>query len=419
MNRLPILALLTPAVMLASHGNGVAGRRSSFAADSCIRYDARLKIDKRTSVYVEPTVVEASHGDVLLAGLPNFLWTRVDREDSISLKQDSLFGVVLRRAGDVHVVNPPVSMGRAIAPRAIAREVGGWSVVFAEAATFGRIQDDPQVERLWSAELNGLSWRHLEPIPLPREGNVLPRRATRLLRAADTLTFAVPVRYRNGTEDAVVYQRINGQWRYEVVALSQVAYMALAHTRAHGFVLGIVKPDLALPEDENSLFLYSHPGAWREFSKVVSGKRTPVHAPVLVAHADTIAVGWLTPVGNSKAQRWQAMATTIVEGHLLAPVVVDSNSASIAEATLGSAGIRWISDHISPGGRHSILITPYSHGALGVSRSLDSPFEGPFSVSRLSTSTTLVSGPERIQENGVETVVTRLLSLGPGCNTGR
>jgi len=233
--------------------------------------------------------------------------------------------------------------------------------------------------------------------------------------AGDTLAFALPLRQRNGTEDAVVYQRIDGKWGYEVVPLRQIAYISLVHTRAHGFVLGIVKPDIALPEDENSLFLYVHQGAWREFSKVISGKRTPVHAPVLVARGDMLDVAWLTPVGNNRAQRWQAMATTIADGGPLIQVVVDSNTASIAEATTGSAGVHWISDHINPGGQHRIIVTAFDHGATKAARSLNNPFEGPFSVTRLSPSMTLVSGPERMQENGVETVVTRLLGLGPGC----
>lgn len=209
-----MLVLLSVSLLSACAVPGTGAARQvprRMAAEPC---GLRELSRDRLTVLGRPLYVEADafvangRGDVLLAGTPNYLWKVSPQGEINGLTADSIFGVVIARDGMARVVPAPVEPRRIRGIRAAARPDGGWDVVFADVPVDS--SSSAGAERLWYAAFDGSRWSSLEPLPMPSGVALSPMFTSSLVRAGDTLAWALTPAMRQGRRDISLFRRAGG-----------------------------------------------------------------------------------------------------------------------------------------------------------------------------------------------------------------
>jgi len=411
-------ALVTTACQEAVQARSFPGTSTGAEPHSptaCVVREAgreRLLLEDGRPVYVEPTVVQAnSRGDILLAGTPNYVWTRSRAGTGEYQSEDySIFGVVLPLKGSPRTVESPVDPRLVGGVRAVAHEDGTWGVVFAEIRPWTRYPPPDTATRLWYGVYDGRAWRSLEQLPLPAGGRLRSDFVSALVKKADTLAWAMVMDGPEGRSDVVVFERARGRWSYDIVPAHNAVYVALAHSNASGLSLAVVQPDQALPDDTNSLFLWGRDPTWRVLRKVVPGGREPVHHPILTRTSTGDVLSWWVVTQDLGGSRYEARA--MIGGrrtHDPRVVTIDDNIAEALVSITPPGGMHlWVTDHILSADRREIrFIRNSASGAVVLGR-IQNPFTGGFGATTLAHPDLLIAGP-LLNQSSIGPVVTTLL----------
>lgn len=354
-----------------------------------------LRLDAHRSVYVEPEVLAASNGEVLLVGTPSY--TSTIGSDGIKRGEPGRgLGVILPDTGGyAREVSAPVDPARIRTVRAATQSDGSWAVVFAETPSPTETDD---IAHLWFGVHDGRDWRRLERIPIPSEGRMGAGIVSRLAHGGgDTLALAIPIRVRpNGfTEhDVAVFTFDGHSWTHELVPVRRAVYAELGFARG-GWVMALVRPDTTLSSDRNSLFLYTREGGgWRELRKVAPGRPAPIHEPALRLDARNGGVlGWRALVRDPNGE--QRSEARVANGPLdgpLAAAPIDSAAEGLIPVVFPDRRAVWVTDHRGPDGKSIRFFTRGRVRMEEIGR-VPSAYEGFFGAVALPDGQLMISGP--------------------------
>ncbi len=278
-----LLLLLALTLLLAGAPGRATGERDPVAPASCTVHElGRRPLALRGGglLYVEPLVLErAAGGAILLAGAHNHLFRPLPAGGWKAAGGPDILGAVID-GDDVAVVPSPIPGRRFASVRAAARAGGGWSVAFVEVTPTKEpdISVPDTLVALWHGVLVGVRWVSLERLPL--EGaQVQTWDPSRLVAWGDSLAWALVLTGERSAADVAVFVRGADGWSRETVPTQFGSEPNLAYAPGAGLVLSVVHPDVDLPVDGNSLFLYARRGSWRKMGKRVPSTKGQANDP--------------------------------------------------------------------------------------------------------------------------------------------
>jgi hypothetical protein len=298
----------------------------------------RLVLRDGRSVYVEPTAYAASKGEILVAGRPTFLW-RADAR----LTADSVMGIVVGRDSVIRLVDAPIDARAVELVSAVGRDAGGWDLVMAESVS---PTSRDSIARLWHGVYDGHAWTSLEQLPVPSGMRPLATGASDLIRAADTLFWALRVRdTRDFTTNVLILRSAGGGWSSERVPIRRGVYVALNHSPAAGLQLAVVAGDVTERRDENSLFIWTAAPTWAMRRRVSLGAVDgPAHHPSYVGTGPSV----LTWYAETEGRREVRALSDPLHAPLESTRTIDPDFADVGAAA--SVRLRdglhvWVSHH--------------------------------------------------------------------------
>ena len=390
-----VAAGATLALALAT-GGLVAAQVPEPASGPCaIRESGRfpIKPDSSTELYVEPRLLVAgSGGRTLLAGTHNHLFRRAAAGQWVRAGGEEIFGAVIDANAAVGIVPSPIPTSAVVVPRAVARGDDAWSVVFLEAAREGQESDSRDVRGLWHAELRGVEWSGLERVPVPA-GRVEVYSPSSLLLHDGSLTWAVVVRTAAGLYPVVVLQRGESGWSYHTVPTHFAGELDVARGRDGRLLLAVVQPDLTLPRDGNSLFLWRLGETWTSLGKLVASQREAAKDPALVIGAQRDVLSWgAVPAG---AERLELHAMADPEQVPRPPILtVDaqiSGDSPIAPVRVGREFL-FVTDHVLEGDEREIRFSRLAQSDVQLVSAVRHGFIANFAATATDDSTVVVVG---------------------------
>jgi hypothetical protein len=371
-------------------------------------------------LYVEPTVLVPSGSELLLAGLPSYLFRR-EADTTRLVARDSIFGAVIHPDGSARAVPFPFAPVPASDVRALPRAGGGWIVTFAELPPSPIVPNDGPVVRLWRGEFDGRSWSAIAQLPIPSDLELRTGAASSLVRSGDTLLWAFPSTRRNGGWGASLYVGHGPAWSQEAIPLRGAAYVAVGISDSLGVLLLAVHTDSTLRHDRNSLFLYARRPQWTPVRKLAAGNEEPVHFPELVADPSSAALTltWHAIVQDGDRARWEARAMIGRPDLRREPVVVlDSSVARGWASTRVGARQVWLIDHADAQLARELRVVEASGRGATVLGGLPYPFDGTFNAAGTGTDELLLAGPLRGEPPRDAGVATLLMRVRLACDGG-
>ena len=433
--RLALTAALTPlapipAVAVPMDGTADAALRASLAiatesrrpdqSDSaCTARELtrrQLTVEQDAKVYVEPAVFVVSGDKVLLAGKPSYLFAASPGAATFDVvSRYVVFGAVIDRDGSAQTVPAPdVNAGKVAAIAGSAVEDGSWRVIFAEldsSATDG----EQTVSSFWHGIYDGARWSSLERLPDLPGKQLLYFNSSRIAESGDTIVWAARFITSPGNHGVVVYQRVPAGWSARLVGPSRVSYVQLAFSSTLGFTLALVYPDPSLNHDVNSLFLYRRRADWELVRKVVPGLEGAVHRPSLLLRGDSGVVTWRTYVSDQAGARIELRGMIGEIGKRNEPLLVVDDRSAEGRATLaGSAGILWVTDHLTrPDDARELQLRRPAADSTAIIWRTPYPYRGPLAAALYSESDVLIVGPQL--DEGRELLVSLIVRVRLDC----
>ncbi len=415
-NRNGTLAMLFGSVCaLTSCGSAsvIGPPAQPLAAPSCtIEETSRAKLTDEggRQVYIQPVVaVSNRRGEILVGGERNYVFGRHDGGRWTRATEDSLLGAIVSTNGPAQLVRSPIPTQLLGSVRAVDRDDGTWSVVFAELKRAGAERSD-SIARLWYGILDGSRWTTLEVIPVPPLGAIRRVGASAPVERSGLFSWAVILSTAEHPSDVMVLQRQEGQWSYELVPTILASYAAITPASGSDQLLAVVQPDLAIPRDGNSLFLWARRPAWTRIAKVASSSDGAVHDPRLDLLDGTDVLSWLA---QRNGGGYSTLAVTGDLTRLPGPVVTLDSAVARggrrAVFRLRSLPQVWALDHQPPdGSAPEVRLVWNSHEGPSLVGRIHNPFIGPFAAAAQSPSEVAVIGGIHDQTDGVvATVVVR------------
>jgi hypothetical protein len=347
-------------------------------------------------LYVEPSALVASGGEILLAGTPNYSYQLSASGAMIATIEDTIFGVVTDGLSRTTLIPKPVD-GRVMSIRAAARGAGGWDVVFAELP---RAYEFPQPEfglRLWHGVLNGARWGALTPIATP-EGVVLRSIvSTAVVATGDTLAWAMM--YDAPNMDAVaVFERVGGTWSHKLLPIDAASAVTLLHTARDGIVLLPVAPDVATSIN-HAVHIYPQRTGWQRGRLLLHGSENAaitVHAadgefgPLLAYRRSLDDLSFVSAAYAQLAAQQSGEPTQV----LLA------DTAKQAFVLKSERGVpHWVVNRSGQSGPGELRIFAQRGGAVRLERAMPNPFTGIYNAIEFGRDTILIVGPQ-LQQSG-------------------
>jgi hypothetical protein len=253
----------------------------------------------------------------------------------------------------------------------------------------------------------------MEMIPVPPHVVIRKVGVSAPVEAGGLFSWAVIIATAQHPSDVLLLQRKQGQWSHDLVPTILASYVAIAHQSGPDPLLAVVQPDLALPRDGNSLFLWARRAGWRQVAKVASSSAGAVHDPRLDYLDGEIVLSWL-------AQRSDGGYSAQAVGGELTPyrgsvLTLDSSVARggrRAVFTLPPFPQVWALDHHDRRAPEVRLVWNSPQGPVLVGR-IPNPFIGPFAAAAQSPSEVAVVGG--IQDSTEDVVVTVVVRAGVRC----
>ncbi|HEX2189735.1 MAG TPA: hypothetical protein VHG51_12590, partial [Longimicrobiaceae bacterium] len=264
--------------------SSVGGEQQGHASACTVTEISReqLTTEDGREVYVEPNAIAASpHGGLLLAGVPNYVWSRADGELT-AVARDSVLGALVSLEGRARLIPAPIDPGL-VGPgiRALAQEDGTWAVVFAELVRGTRSPGEEETRNLWFGVFDGEKWSRLERLPVPTEGRPQSFPPSALVGRGDTLALAVKLDVTPGQSNVALFTRRDGRWAYEIVPMPHALYVQLSHSDALGFLLAAVH-GRTRSKDETPLSIWAKAPTWRAIRRVASAEHEELHEPSII-----------------------------------------------------------------------------------------------------------------------------------------
>ncbi len=366
---------------------------------------------------VEPQVLAVnSRGDALMMGAHNFLFEPAAGGKWARSADHPVLGVLIPRGGEPRIVDSPVPGRPVNSVRAVARKDGTWAAVLAEVSSpTGAPRPDSAV-RLWYGEFDGTRWTTVEQLPRPA-GALRTLNASSLVEYGNTVALAVITATPDGFRNVTIFTRRGGQWSYESVPTLFTSYADLAYSDTLGLVLAVTQPDMTLPSDGNSLFLWGRGNGWKRLRKLVPSSRENVHHPRLVFSAAGGVLTWHAHVRTGSVVGTRAHAMV---GHLESSehfVNLDSTAArlsSVRFVSLPDSSRLWLLDTgVGNGEQREIRLVRDIAGSPAVIGRMPNPFVSSFAAAPVDSTLVLATGMIVDQEQGV--IVSSLLRLELKC----
>jgi hypothetical protein len=412
-------ALLANLCFTACGRTNVSGLAVNPVAASQCRIDevsrAKLVDGHGRQVYIQPVVaVPNPRGEIFLGGERSYVFGRQDDGRWTRVPEDSLLGAIIPRTGPSELVRAPIPSHLLGSVRAVARDDGTWAVVFAEMKPAGAERSD-SVARLWYGVLDGPRWTSLENIPIPPHGVVRGAALSSPVEADGVFSWAVILATPERPSDVLVLQRKQGEWSYQVVPTIFASYAAITYASGSEPLLAVVQPDLELPSDGNSLFLWARRPGWVQIAKVASSSDGEVHDPRLDRLAGTSVLSWLA---QRKGGAYSAHAVSGDSAGLGGSVVtLDSSVARGSRRAVfpvQSSPQVWVLDHQQhDGDAPEVRFVSNTGAAPTLIGQIPNPFIGPFAANTQSPSEILVMGG--VQDKIEDVVVTLVIRSGFRC----
>lgn len=308
----------------------------------------RLITAKHQQVYIQPLIaVPSAYGDVLIAGMYNFLFEESSPGRWVHTPRDSIFGAIVTRSGATKIVLSPIPTRLLVAPRAVAQPDGTWAVVFGEVEPYSRDEQPLTAVRLWFGILNDGRWSTLEQIPIPPGEQAVHHHASSLVQSGTSFAWALQTLQPTAIG---IFERKDAEgWSFERVRTRGGIYPELVYSDAHGLVLLVVHPDYSGEADGNSLFLWTRRPDWTILRNVASSIDGAVHEPTIVLTPSLGVISWFADVADDGNERREARTTVGSVLDRVEPVVaLDSsvtNDASVRLVSVGNGEPVWVVDH--------------------------------------------------------------------------
>lgn len=398
------LSPLAISILLVATGAGaqseVPPTRSAAGQACTVREISRAPLTTETSreMYIEPTAVLPSGGEIFLGGSPNYLFAPGGPDDDRDFVRDSIFGAIVGPNGRARLVPAPIDPTRIIDIRGLVLEQGGWALAFAELKHPWRPPAPDTVIRYWYGVFDGRSWVRLEALPIPPAGELLTAGASALLIRGDTTFLAVRVQESRAGIRIALYKRQRETWNITMLERNGAAYATLMYQDSMGLVLGVARADRNAREvkfpgelawDTNSFFLHTGP-EWRAARKILSGNPAPVHGPVLAFSRNGPILSWVAVSPNGRQAR--AMIGSLApDGRV---IVIDSATNHVVLVERLRESPLWISEHVgSPAGVQLRFVGRGAGDAPVLLARMPNPYTGPFGAAATSADELVVSGP--------------------------
>ena len=408
-----MVALFHAASLLAADANAQTPAMQAGGQGACVvREQSRspLTVDGTREMYVEPTAVIPSRGELLLAGSPNYLYAPGGPQDAREVVQDSVFGAILDRAGRGRLLPAPIDPTRVADIRGHAHSGGGWALTFAELKHPWRPQAPDTVVRYWYGVYDGTRWARLEPLPLPPAGELKTLGASAMLVRGDTTFFAVRV-MQPTTRGLALYRRAKDAWDLTMLPSDGAVYITLAYSDSGRLIMGLVRPDRALRSDVNSFFIHTAPD-WAASRKIIRGAPEPVYEPAFSSSPTGAVLTWFALANGMRRARAMVGSPTPDT-----PVIeIDSATRRVAHVEgLGTSPI-WLSAHTPPDGNHALrFVTLGPQRGATLLGQFPNPYTGWFGVTATSADSLLISGPLLRRDSPNPSLVTLLIRARVEC----
>jgi hypothetical protein len=372
-----------------------------------------LVVDGTREMYIEPTAVLPSRGEILFAGTPNYLWTSGGPRDARDFVRDSVFGVVTGADGRGRLVPGPIDATRIVDVHGVALSDGGWSVAFAELKEPSRPPARDTVIRYWHGVFDGRSWVRLEPLPSPPAGELRTAGASNVLVQGDTTFFAVRVQNAGAGHDIVLYERREGKWALTMVPQRASAYAQLTYSDSTGLLLGIVRPDSSLRRDVNSLFLHARAASWTTSRKLLPGDLEPVHGPVFGSSSEGPVLTWMAILPDGRQTARATVGALDSRNHVL---TIDSTMSHFVHVPGLRAGPLWITEHVGSSAASTLRFVGLApDGEPAPLMSALNPYTGFFGAAATGPDEVTLSGPLLRSDPPNPSLVTLLIRARVEC----
>lgn len=337
-------------------------------------------------IHVNPHAVAAAGDEILIVGMPNYLWRPINGEYWREVKkgqgianaaQDSILGVIVDERSGTRIIVSPVR-GTVAGLRARAAGAGTWHIAF------GELDPDPSATgeplwRLWFGTFDGTRWISLEEIPAPA-GVPQPESSSPLV-GGETIVWAMRVQSRGDRPALVAFERTGGGWRADTIP-TRGGRPALTHQQPEGFLLAALeaRADSAYLTDSNSLFLYERDTRWTEARRVTRGARDGrAHDPSLLTSSDGVVLTWLSEMPGAQHRDARAVVLRSLVDPVPAPLILDAAAVRFADAATEAAGPVWVIEHARGTGEPSELrFVRDSAGTAVQMMTMPNPYFGPF-----------------------------------------
>lgn len=372
----------------------------------------RIGGEEGREVYVEPSsFVVAASGEVLLLGHPTAVWARPDSGAKMVAGPSEYLGVEFRWKGPASLIPPPrfLSGPVGISVRAAEGPDQGWVVVAPGTDSVGEVQ-------LWSGSYSQGAWSGQTPVPSSGMGHLRSDVASALVRTGDGYAMAMPVRLRNGENMVALFRSRADVWASEVLPVSGVAGVAVAHAEPNGLILALTRPDPSQRRDQNSLFLHVQSNPWHAGQLVQRGGDRPVmHAEWSIR--PPLSLSWMAPTQVGSQGSWAASAAVDLFARS-GPRVIP-----LAEGVLDLVGLGGVLGHElwmvttrpDETGQRKLQIVHAPSGEGQVLHEIPTMFDGTLKAAWLRPDVLLVTGGAMVMRNGESAVETRVLRLEFSC----
>lgn len=357
----------------------------------------RLELPGSRPVYVEAMAYTPSGTEHLLAGAPNYIFS--PESDRLVLEaRDSIFGVVVTSDGGVRAVPKPID-GNLSAVRATAGTDGTWLVAFAELVSGTRFPEAPIAERLWFGSYGPDGWSTLEELPVPPRAHSWFS-VSSLASTGDTVAWAFRIEPTGAVGEAGVYyyERVDGEWRYELLPIPNMTEVELIHSGRRGFLLTAVHsaPEVGIMSSR-ALHVYARSDGWALVARVDDGGIGYAHHVRAVEWHGEVVLGWTGDdvVVAQGARGLARMASRpLSQTSPTIVTVATDNQGSVAQVVGPEIGVTWITRRIDDDPDSAELRLFRSVGdQVEFLGSLSDPYTGNFAASWTGPETLTVVGP--------------------------
>jgi hypothetical protein len=390
---------------------GVVGTRSD--CENFSLSSVPVALADGSPLYVEPSAVLWSGGQLFVAGSPSYVWARGNHSKIES--RNTLFGALIALDGTATPIPSPLKSDHLGDVRAVSLGSGLWAATFADVAPGTQFSPIawPAVNGYWFGITDGTKWITLEEIRVP-DGKLQTAFASRLILSRGNYSVALPLDLEGGRRVAAVFSRRSNGWTRHDRRFNFVNYVSLDTTALGNLLLGVVGSDTSDLRLSNQIVfdtLSTQSWTWLPFGRVDRESFNTIHRLDLGWVGDSLNATWL----ESSLAAGKMEARTIL--HL--PHSADSRRIRLSDNALqavrldASPKATWII-HERPSSAVKTLSLVWTLEGTLERTQVASPYEGVIGAVWAGDKI-LIAGPVRKRRDEEPTVRLQLTSLKSNC----